>query len=320
MAGDWEWAILGEVATNHDARRIPVKEADRKPGKYPYYGASGIIDYVDDYLFDGEYLLVAEDGENLRTRQTPIAFMATGRFWVNNHAHILEGSSKALTRFLHYALVSADVQPFLTGAVMPKLTQANLNRIPLMLPPKKEQESIVALLGSLDQKIELNQSMAHTLEGMMRALFKSWFVDFDPVRAEAEARPGRFPPELAAIFPKNLGKDDLPVGWVRRPIGEIFDISGGNTPSTANPAFWDGPHQWATPKDLASLTSPVLLETDRRLSDAGLNQCSSGLLPPGSLLLSSRAPIGYMAFTSAPTAINQGFAGITRKNVSTAYA
>ena len=119
---------LGNVSVNHDARRVPVKEADRTVGQFPYYGASGVVDFVDDFLFDGEYLLVAEDGENLRTRQTAVAFMACGKFWVNNHAHILQGSNEALTRFLHYALAAADISPYLTGAVMPKLTQANLNR------------------------------------------------------------------------------------------------------------------------------------------------------------------------------------------------
>jgi type I restriction enzyme S subunit len=257
MDGDWERVALGEVAINHDALRVPVKESDRKPGKYPYYGASGIVDYVDGYLFDGEYLLVAEDGENLRTRQTPIAFIAKGQFWVNNHAHILQGSSKALTRFLHYALVLADVQPFLTGAVMPKLTQANLHRIPLILPPKKQQEEIVGLLGSLDDKIELNRRMAETLEAMARALFKSWFVDFDPIRAKAEGRPTRLSDDIAALFPNRFGDDGLPAGWTRQPLGELFEVSGGNTPSTANPVFWNGPHQWATPKDLGAVRGLV---------------------------------------------------------------
>ena len=91
---------LGDVSENHDARRIPVKAADRRPGPYPYYGAQGIVDYVDGYIFDGLFVLVAEDGENLRTRNQDIAFMAGGKFWVNNHAHILRASSAAATRFL----------------------------------------------------------------------------------------------------------------------------------------------------------------------------------------------------------------------------
>ena len=188
------------------------------------------------------------------------------------------------------------------------------------LPPIEVQRGIADLLCALDDKIELNRRMAETLEAMARALFRSWFVDFGPVRAKAEGRPTGLPDDLAALFPDSFDNDGLPSGWTRQSLGELFEVSGGNTPSTANPAFWNGPHQWATPKDLSSLTSPVLLQTDRQLSDAGLRQCSSGLLPPRSLLLSSRAPIGYMAFTISPTAINQGFAGIIRKETSTAYA
>jgi type I restriction enzyme S subunit len=100
MAGDWRVQSLGDLTENFDSIRVPVKEADRRTGPYPYYGASGIVDYVDKYLFDGEYLLVAEDGENLRTRNTPVAFLARGRFWVNNHAHIVRGNLNADTRFL----------------------------------------------------------------------------------------------------------------------------------------------------------------------------------------------------------------------------
>src|SRR5260221_2358878 len=129
MDDGWGVRPFGELTINFENRRVPVKGPDRRHGPYPYYGASGIVDFVDDYLFDGEYLLVAEDGENLRTRQTPIAFLASGRFWVNNHAHILTGNERADTRFLMYALRHIDINAYLTGAVMPKLTQRNLNRI-----------------------------------------------------------------------------------------------------------------------------------------------------------------------------------------------
>src|SRR6478736_6724830 len=105
----WPTLPLEELIRNFDSRRVPIKGTDRKPGPFPYYGASGIVDSVNDYLFDGEYLLIAEDGENLRTRQTPIAFMATGKFWVNNHAHVVQGNDRASTRFLSYALAATDV-------------------------------------------------------------------------------------------------------------------------------------------------------------------------------------------------------------------
>jgi len=215
MAGEWKKTTLGELTVNHDAKRKPTKEADRRPGPYPYYGASGIVDHVDDYLFDGDYLLIAEDGENLRTRQTPIAFMARGKFWVNNHAHVVAANEKADTRFLMYAIEGMDISGHLTGAVMPKLTQGNLNKIELNCPPLPEQRAIAHILGTLDDKIELNRKQNETLEAMARALFKAWFVDFEPVRAKMEGRwqrgqslPG-LPAHLYDLFPDRLVESEL---------------------------------------------------------------------------------------------------------------
>ena len=148
MAGEWRERTLGELTENFDGVRVPVKEADRRSGPYPYYGASGIVDNVDGFLFDGEYLLIAEDGENLRTRNTPVAFLARGKFWVNNHAHIVRGNHDADTRFLMYSLSAADISGYLTGSTMPKLTQGNLNRIPVLSPPLPEQRAIAHILGT----------------------------------------------------------------------------------------------------------------------------------------------------------------------------
>ncbi|NRS73395.1 restriction endonuclease subunit S [Pseudomonas aeruginosa] len=230
MANKWRKAALSELTVNHDGKRKPVKGSDRRPGPYPYYGASGIVDYVDGYLFDGDYLLIAEDGENLRTRRTPIAFMARGKSWVNNHAHIVTGNDKADTRFLMYAVEGTDISGYLTGAVMPKLTQGNLNKIELDCPPLIEQHAIAHILGTLDDKIELNRKQNETLEAMARALFKAWFVDFEPVRAKLEGRwqrgqclPG-LPAHLYELFPDRLVESDLgeiPEGWEISTLGAV---------------------------------------------------------------------------------------------------
>jgi len=317
MASEWRVRTLGELTDNFDSVRVPVKEADRHPGPYPYYGASGAVDSVDGFLFEGEYLLVAEDGENLRTRTTPVAFLARGKFWVNNHAHIMRGNAEADTRFLMYALSATDIGGYLTGSTMPKLTQGNMNRIPLPAPSLREQRAIAHILGTLDDKIELNRRMSETLESMARALFKSWFVDFDPVRAKAEGRDTDLPPHIADLFPDSFEDSELgeiPQGWKVKPVGDLAVVAGGTTPSTKEPEYWDGgTHAWATPKDLSGLSVPVLLDTEWRITDAGLAQIGSGLLPKGTVLLSSRAPIGYLAVAEIPVAINQGFIAMTPK-------
>ena len=239
MRSDWPVAKLGELTINLDTKRRPVKEAERRPGPYPYYGASGVVDYVDGFLFEGEHLLIAEDGENLRTRNTPVAFRATGRFWVNNHAHIVKGNSRARTRFLEYAVLAADLTPYLTGAVMPKLTQGNLNKLELPCPTLSEQDALVGVLGALDDRIDLLRQTNTTLESIAQALFKSWFIDFDPVRAKAEGRePEGIDAETAALFPDGFEGSELgeiPKGWRAGRFADIATLAKGNVNPLESP-------------------------------------------------------------------------------------
>lgn len=234
MPIDWGENSLGHLTDNFDALRVPVREADRRPGPYPYYGASGIVDYVEDYLFDGEYLLIAEDGENLRSRTTPIAFLARGKFWVNNHAHVVRGNHNADTRFLMYSLAVTDISGYLTGSTIPKLTQGNMNRIPLLTPPLGEQRAIAHILDTLDDKIELNRRTTETLEATARALFKSWFVDFDPVVAKREGRDAQLPTSILDLFPDHFVHSSIgimPAGWVAGRLEDaLSELVSGSRP------------------------------------------------------------------------------------------
>lgn len=186
---EWKEYKLGEIAEILDYKRKPLSSMERstRKGIYPYYGASGIIDSIDDYIFDGEHILISEDGENLRTRQTPIAFLANGKFWVNNHAHILK-ADYVHSRLICYYFAQLDLNPYITGAVQPKLSQESLNRIPLYLPTLiKEREKIVFILSSLDDKIDLLHRENATLEQMAETMFRQWFV----VEAKEEWEEGK---------------------------------------------------------------------------------------------------------------------------------
>ena len=192
---------------------------------------------------------------------------------------------------------------------------SSLKAIRVPYPPLAEQKAIAQILGALDDKIELNRRMNATLEAMARALFQSWFVDFDPVRAKLDGRqPASLDADTAALFPAHFQDSPLghiPQGWTIEPVGEVADCVGGGTPSTAEPKFWEGgTHHWTTPKDFSSLQAPILIDTNRKITDAGIAKISSGLLPAGTLLLSSRAPVGYLAIAAMPVAINQGFIAI----------
>ena len=139
MTDSWTETTLGEVTELYDHKRIPLstKQRSQRQGKYPYYGASGIIDYIDDYIFDREYLLISEDGANLVERKTPIAFLASGKFWVNNHAHVVRGiPGVADDYFLMSYIQYANILGYITGTAQPKLSQRNLKgiKLPTTLP------------------------------------------------------------------------------------------------------------------------------------------------------------------------------------------
>ena len=195
------------------------------------------------------------------------------------------------------------------GTRMPRARWEFVSRYPIALPPLDEQRRIARVLGALDERIEANRRATAALEEMARTLFRHWFVDFGPVRAKAAGLPSGLPPGLDALFPASLESSALgeaPAGWGWASVGDAVSVRGGTTPSTKEPAYWGGEHYFATPKDMSLLPWPILVSTARRLTDAGVARIRSGLLPPGTLLLSSRAPIGYLAITDAPVAVNQG--------------
>ena len=145
-----EWKTLGEVAENLDSKRKPVAKGGRSLGIYPYYGASGIVDYVDSFIFDGDYLLVSEDGANLVVRKTPIAFSISGKTWVNNHAHVLKFDNMINQKYVNYYLNYLDLSAYITGAAQPKLNQQNLNNIKIPYPSLEIQSRIVQVLDNFD--------------------------------------------------------------------------------------------------------------------------------------------------------------------------
>ncbi len=145
-----EWKTLGELAENLDSKRKPITSGLREAGNTPYYGASGIVDYVKGYIFDGDFLLVSEDGANLLARNTPIAFSISGKTWVNNHAHVLKFETYAERKYVEYYLNSIDLTPYISGAAQPKLNKKNLESILIPNPSPTEKERIVSILDKFD--------------------------------------------------------------------------------------------------------------------------------------------------------------------------
>lgn len=228
---EWREFHISELATSHSAARVPLSKMEREArrGNYPYYGASGVIDYVDNFLFDGEYVLVSEDGENLKTRQTPIAFKAKGKFWVNNHAHVMQGHTEWLNDLLVYYFQNLDLSEYLTGAVQPKLNKANLESIKFFLPvDPDEQRAIASVLSSLDAKNDLLHRQNKTLEAMAEALFRQWFVE------EAEEGRSQRPLSTIATYLNGVACQKYPAKDPanRLPVLKIKELSTGITDSS----------------------------------------------------------------------------------------
>lgn len=148
---DVDYKTLPEISVNCDRQRKPVTKGKRNSGSYPYYGASGIVDYVSDYIFEGDYLLISEDGANLLARSTPIAFSISGKNWVNNHAHVLKFETDVMRKYVEIYLNSIGLERYISGGAQPKLNQDNLNKIPIPVPENHRIQTIVDILTKFDK-------------------------------------------------------------------------------------------------------------------------------------------------------------------------
>ncbi|CAH2717207.1 hypothetical protein BACCIP111895_04397 [Neobacillus rhizosphaerae] len=151
----WDIKLLGEIVDNENSKRVPIKDADRKKisGIYPYYGATGIVDFINDYKLNGEYLLISEDGKALESRNKPIAFLVSGKFWVNNHAHIISDNGKCDLRYLETYIDNISIKNYVTGIDQYKLNRANLDKIPVMCPPRVLQEGFRNIVKHIEEQL-----------------------------------------------------------------------------------------------------------------------------------------------------------------------
>ena len=314
---EWRKSYLGDLLSFANGKSSPARS---DTSSQPVYGSNGVIGFSDRTNAGPNTIVIGRVGTYCGSLH-----YSDRMCWVTDNAIRANAISGHDARFLFYLLRTLRLNDRRAGSGQPLLNQTILSSIQVVVPDPKEQRAIAHILSPLDDKIESIRRMNETLEAMVRALFKSWFVDFDPVRAKMEGRQQQEEPLPSLIagghhdlFPDRLVDSEvglIPHGWDVKPLGELVDVVGGTTPSTKVVEYWSGgAHCWATPKDLSSLSSPVLLDTERKITDTGLDRIGSGLLPPGTLLLSSRAPIGYLAISEEPVAINQGFIAVPPGN------
>lgn len=296
---------VGELVALTYGKGLP--EYRRVSGDYPVYGSNGIVGLHNDTVTRGPTVVVGRKGT------VGAVHLSSIPCWPIDTTYYVEFENFDEARFIYYVLKNAGLEEMNSHSAVPGLNRDVAHAIELSLPDKDSWFPISRTLGSLDDNIEQNRWTARNLERLARAIFRAWFVDFEPVKAKA-AGAESFPSMPQHVFDAlpatfvNSAIGPVPMGWEVMEIGDVVTVKGGGTPSTRNPDYWEGgEHCWATPRDLSRLSHPLLLNTERYITDAGIDRISSGLLPVGTVLMSSRAPVGYLAIAGVPTAVNQGF-------------
>lgn len=313
---EFELRKLGDLIEIYNNKRVPLSAKQREGLEkiYPYYGAQGIVDYVDDYIFDGKYILIAEDGENLKSNNKSICTLATGKYWVNNHAHIIEGNDETNTDFLYYKLNSISFAPYITGSAQPKLNKENLLNIELYIPSKEHQDKIAKVLTLLDQKIQTNNQINQELEAMAKTLYDYWFVQFD------------FPDQNGNPYKSSGGKmvyhpelkREIPEGWGVETLRDFESkIITGKTPSKANSDNFGGEIPFITIGDIRGNT--FIYSTSESLTDLGASVQQNKYLPEGSLCVSCIATVGEIGFTTEWSHTNQQINSIVFEDETNRY-
>lgn len=273
---EWKAFSLIDLCEIMDSKRKPISHTEREKikGSFPYYGASGIVDYINDYIFFYDTILISEDGENLNSRKTPIAFRAKGQYWVNNHAHVLLPKREHYFPIITNYIEAMDLTPYITGAVQPKLSQENLLKIKIEMPTSEaEQQAIAGVLSCLDDKIDLLHRQNKTLEGMAETLWRKMFVE--------EAKPE----------------------WKKGKLGDCGQIICGKTPSKKISEYFGGDIPFIKIPDMHG--NIFIFDTEDSLTEAGKMSQLNKTIPAKSICVSCIATVGLISMNAIESQTNQ---------------
>ena len=291
---------LGEVCSRLSSGKS-IKAAEIFPaGKYPVYGGNGLRGYADRSNFEGECAIIGRQGAycgNVRYFK--------GEAYMTEHAVVCQANEKADTYYLSALLSTLHLERLSGQSAQPGLAVGTLSVQEINLPSLETQRSIASILSSLDRKIELNNKINADLEEMAQAIFKNWFVDFEPFKD------GKF-------VDSELGM--IPDGWKVGRLDEIADVVGGSTPSKAKPEYYTQKGiAWLTPKDLSNHPAVYTSRGEIDITEEGYNSTSTKLMPKGTILFTSRAPIGYISIAQNDICTNQGFKSLVPKKAGTCF-
>jgi len=290
----WNIKSLEEVAEIHDKKRVPLSKAERskKQGIYPYCGANGVIDYINDYIFEGEYVLIAEDG-GFWNKYENTAYLMTGKFWVNNHAHIIKAiKNKTINKYLLYWFIFENVEKYTSGSTRKKLTQSVLRKIKIPLPPLSEQHNIAYILSTVQEAIEKTDAVIRATKLLKRSLMEHLFT-YGPVPITQR--------EKVKLKETEIGL--IPEEWEIIELDKVGKIITGTTPSTKKREYYGSKYMFISPGDMGF--SKYIKQTEKYLSEEGLKV--SRILPSKTVLMVCiGATIGKTGLTFAEkSATNQ---------------
>ena len=269
--GEWKEYKLGDIISLGNGKIRP-----KETGNIPIYGGNGILGYCNSSNYDGETVIIGRVGAYCGS-----VYYENRPIWISDNALAVKSKKGYSTKFIYYLLKNLKLNDYAEGSSHPLITQTLLNAIDVLFNDDiEEQKRIASILSSLDDKIDLLHRENKTLEAMAETLFRKWFIE------------------------------DAKEEWEEGTLDDILSVKGGTTPSTKEAKFWDGDIAWTSPKDITTLNGIYLFDTERKITQNGLKQISSGLLPAGTLLMSSRAPVGVLAYAEIPLAINQGYIAI----------
>ena len=291
---------FGRLRVHHDTPRVDETVSSRMP----------------EFLLKAGDIVFGRKGAVERSAQ--VQPDEDGYFLGSDGIRIRLNVAECDPKFISYQLQTTAHRSWMiqhaAGTTMPSLNEGIIRRIPIVLKPLAEQKAIAAVLGALDDKIELNRRMNATLEAMARALFQSWFVDFDPVRAKLDGRkPIGLDETTAALFPNSFQESSLghiPTGWDVCPLSEKIHLLSGGTPKTSEPTYWNGDIPWYSVRDAPSETDVWVIHTDKHVTKLGIANSAAQVFPEKTTIISARGTVGKLALTAVPMAMNQSCYGV----------
>jgi type I restriction enzyme, S subunit len=307
-SNSWAWRRWGDIATLEYGKSL--RNYQTTNGTYRVYGTNGPIGWHSQPLCNHSGVVIGRKGAYRGVHYS------SAPFFVIDTAFYLEPKIEFDLKWAYYQLLTQDINAMDSGSAIPSTSRGDFYNLEVPVPPIAEQHLIGQILSSLDDKIELNRRMNQTLEAMAQALFKSWFVDFDPVRAKAEGRtPAGMDAETAALFPDSFEDSvlgEIPRGWPVTPFSQQMTILSGGTPRTTVPEYWDGGVPWVSVVD--TVPGPYITETEKTVSHSGVVNSAAKLLPGETVVITARGTVGNCALLAGPMSMNQSCYGLRGTN------